>query len=231
MSQILKTCTSCNKDKTLDKFHKHKTGQYGRCCWCKVCRSSKRKTKKNPRPKSGKFYCPKCQQNLDVSEFHADKSSDRGIQTYCKKCGKENTTRWASTFDGYITRLFKDLKNNAMRRNIKVSITKQDIKDQYLKQNGLCALTRKKMTHYGERNNKRLKKNLYNISVDRIDSKKGYFKDNIQLVCNIINIMKWDFKQNDFIEMCRIVANCNLQENNKRKNHQELMSNPKKKQN
>jgi len=41
--------------------------------------------------------------------------------------------------------------------------------------------------------------NKYNISIDRIDSSKGYTKDNIQLVGSIINIMKNDIKEEDFL--------------------------------
>jgi hypothetical protein len=43
---------------------------------------------------------------------------------------------------------------------------------------------------------------IYNVSVDRIDSKKSYSNDNIQLVCSIINTMKWDLDQEDFINLC-----------------------------
>lgn len=47
----------------------------------------------------------------------------------------------------------------------------------------------------------------YNISVDRIDSSKGYTKDNVQLVCDIVNRMKLDLNMSKFVELCKIIYN------------------------
>lgn len=43
-------------------------------------------------------------------------------------------------------------------------------------------------------------------SLDRIDSSKGYTKDNVQWVHKDINFMKQDFTQQDFIDYCKKVA-------------------------
>ena len=44
-----------------------------------------------------------------------------------------------------------------------------------------------------------------NLSVDRIDSAKGYSKDNVQLVCMAANQMKNDLSMEEFINMCASV--------------------------
>lgn len=49
------------------------------------------------------------------------------------------------------------------------------------------------------------------ISIDRIDSSKGYTEDNIQLVLALINKMKLNLNQNDFINMCKAVYENSLQ--------------------
>lgn len=46
---------------------------------------------------------------------------------------------------------------------------------------------------------------LYDVSIDRIDSSKGYTKDNVQLVTNIINYMKAEYPEEIFVEMCKKV--------------------------
>lgn len=43
-------------------------------------------------------------------------------------------------------------------------------------------------------------------SLDRIDSSLGYIEGNLQWLHKDINRMKSDWNQNDFIEMCRRVA-------------------------
>nr|QBK85865.1 MAG: uncharacterized protein LCMAC101_04600 [Marseillevirus LCMAC101] len=204
-----KKCTSCQEVKSLDGFHKLKSGKYGRNAYCKVCRSEKRKEKAKiliPVEKDAK-YCSKCKETKEISCFFKEKSMSDGCQTYCKICSKVNYAKWCSTFDGFITRIYKDLQNNAEKRNIKVNIEKDDIIRLYKKQKGVCALSGEKMTHVCEPGTKRKNpKHIYNISVDRINSSKPYTLKNIQLVCNRINVIKWDLDQDVFIDLCKKVA-------------------------
>ena len=39
--------------------------------------------------------------------------------------------------------------------------------------------------------------NKHNISIDRIDSNVGYTKDNVRLVCAIINSVRFDFNDDE----------------------------------
>lgn len=112
---------------------------------------------------------------------------------------------YASTFDGYMTCLYNTLRNNAQKRTIPISveITRQDIIDLYHQQNG--KLTGFQMSHTRYELDKTVgHRYYYNISVD---PNLPYTKDNIQLVCSIINNMKWDYCQKDFIETCRAIKN------------------------
>lgn len=70
------------------------------------------------------------------------------------------------------------------------------------KQKGKCALSGINMTYefYKGRVNT-------NVSVDRIDSTKGYTKDNIQLVTMAANQMKNDLQMDEFISLCKSVIN------------------------
>lgn len=38
-----------------------------------------------------------------------------------------------------------------------------------------------------------------NITIDRIDSSKGYIIGNIQSLCKVCNVMKWNHKEIDFL--------------------------------
>lgn len=72
----------------------------------------------------------------------------------------------------------------------------------YDAQNGRCALSGRKMTYLRGHGNIST-----NISIDRIDSSKGYVKGNVQLVCRIVNLIKNEWDQEELIDFCRDIIN------------------------
>ena len=82
---------------------------------------------------------------------------------------------------------FRKAKMHSRETKKDFSITLQDLKNQWEKQNGRCIYT-----------NVELSLPLYNTkpplteqaSLDRIDSSKGYIPGNIQFVCSCINFLK-----------------------------------------
>lgn len=187
MEQIIneKECRLCNETKSLDNFNKSVCGKFGYANECKECRKEARKQLNYPRIKEGNKLCNKCNINKDVSEFNSD---------------SRNT-------DGFIKLLYKDLISNAKKRNIQVYVTIDDIKSQYENQLGFCTLTRFKLTwsKYPVESQFHIN-NKYNISVDRIDSNKDYTKNNIQLVCALVNIIKYKLSSDKFIELCKKIS-------------------------
>lgn len=67
----------------------------------------------------------------------------------------------------------------------------------YSKQKGLCAISGVEMTHLTGAG-----RVPTNISIDRIDSNKGYTQDNVQLVCRQVNIMKAELSLEDLKRWC-----------------------------
>lgn len=95
--------------------------------------------------------------------------------------------------------VFANLLRGAEERNLVVEISMDDIYNLFLKQNKKCALTGWDIDFSKEWI-------LNTASVDRIDSDKGYTKDNIQIVHKVVNKCKTDLFQEDFIQMCKAVA-------------------------
>lgn len=92
------------------------------------------------------------------------------------------------------------IKDGADKRNIEFNITIEDIWNLYLQQNRKCALTGIPLV---------FKKNFGdhgNVSLDRIDSKKGYTLDNIQWIYKDLQRMKWAFDENYFKVLCHLVV-------------------------
>lgn len=80
-------------------------------------------------------------------------------------------------------------------------LTLDFITGMYEKQKGLCAFSGIQMTW--DTLNGRVGTNL---SIDRISSYIGYTTDNIQLVCRIVNIMKNNLGQSEFVDLCHKIG-------------------------
>lgn len=204
-----KICKICNIDKDVINFHKNGTTYHPAC---KPCRALERKKTRYERPTEGVRKCASCEIEKDISNFHADKSHPSGLQSCCKPCQTEKTKKYTSTLNGFIKKIYKDMHHNAEKRakKLEIELTIEDIHELYTKQNGLCAISGLKLTHetYAYKDKEHIINRL-NISIDRINSNLGYTKDNIQLVAAIVNRMKTDLPDNEFIKICSIISEYN----------------------
>ena len=96
-------------------------------------------------------------------------------------------------------------REQAKRRSISFAVTTKYLWLIFKKQEGKCALSGQTLklpikstdVHNGSAT----------ASLDRIDSTKGYQKDNVQWVHKDINFMKQQFDEAYFVELCRMVVN------------------------
>jgi hypothetical protein len=95
---------------------------------------------------------------------------------------------------------FNSYRYPATKKNIVFNITIQQVWNLFIQQGQKCALSGVVLTfdsasgvHDG------------NTSIDRIDNKRGYTLDNIQLVDKRVNLMKKHMAEERFIELCRKV--------------------------
>lgn len=130
---------------------------------------------------------------------------------HTKSCGclRKRICSESKTWGGYkeiSLRTWSDIKNKAASRKDpqkrKFSITIKDAWDQFEKQKGLCALSGLPITLKSTKGNYANK----TASLDRIDSKKGYVRGNIQWVHKTLNTMKRDFSDEVFIKFCEYVT-------------------------
>jgi hypothetical protein len=92
--------------------------------------------------------------------------------------------------------------SGAKIRNIQIHLTQDEAYDVFVKQNKKCKLSGMEIQFPS--NGSEYK--TATASLDRIDSKMPYTKDNIQWVHKHINVMKNVFTQNCFIDFCKKVA-------------------------
>ena len=98
-----------------------------------------------------------------------------------------------------------NLKHGAKARNLVFNITIDYAWQLFLDQNRKCALSGLDLVFYQPGN----KFTDTTASLDRIDSSKGYIIGNIQWVYKKINYLKMNMPQEEFIQLCKLVANHN----------------------
>jgi hypothetical protein len=97
------------------------------------------------------------------------------------------------------------IADGAKRRGLQVLASKEYIIELYKKQNGRCALTGIKLTL--AQNSKEWKSRVQTASLDRIDPSKGYIEGNLQWTHKKVNQLKSNFSQEEFIDLCVLIAN------------------------
>lgn len=79
------------------------------------------------------------------------------------------------------------------------NITADFMFQMWLDQDGQCALSGIKMVWGGGTG-------PTNMSIDRIDSSKGYFKDNVRLICHAINSFRGKMSDEDLLKMAECLV-------------------------
>jgi len=177
-----KLCNVCGNEKgekLLKFFSKCKTGRLGYANICIECRSAQRKKINNIAPTNGVKTCTMCKNTKNVSEFPKDKGASDGLRGECKLCHIIGVKKSSSKLDGFINKIYQDIKSHSKRRQIILEITEKDIKDMYIAQSGKCSVTEIEMTYTTMTERKPDDPHIINsnnISIDRIDSKKGIQK-------------------------------------------------------
>lgn len=121
-------------------------------------------------------------------------------KTICRECRKKqyrdySRKRLMSSKESYFKSVLNSTKNRCIKNGREFEITVEQMVDLFEKQNGKCALTGMDLII------KMDKKNRHDtVSIDRIDSDKGYTLDNVQLICYAINRFKSNMPDNMFME-------------------------------
>jgi hypothetical protein len=137
------------------------------------------------------------------------------IHKNCKKCKNETAHRFVKNkTNGYYACLiclennskkYRDKyrlrylaqKANARKKENSEIITEEMLHKIYNQQNKTCALTGICFD---------MSSSLYKPSLDRIDSSKGYKRGNLQLVLFIVNKMKRELDEAEFLNICALIT-------------------------
>ncbi len=149
--------------------------------------------------------CPSCGKDR---EYAKKESLERAasLKSVCPSCrtARNNTKRKGTqskeqnpAWRGYKDvpgKVLSKLKRGALHRGLVFEIAIEDIQEVYEQQHKVCAFSGLPLT-FG-----------VDASVDRLDSKEGYTRANIQIVHKQLNMIKRDTPNEQFIEWCCLVA-------------------------
>lgn len=138
-------------------------------------------------------------------------------KTFCRSCtcklrndiknpGKKgsNNPQWKGYNEIPYTWFSKYFERAGKRKTRTGTITIQDVYNLWILQNKKCKLSGLDIGF------KDCGKTGSTCSIDRIDSKKEYDLNNIQLVHKDINLMKNHFNNDYFINICKLISNNNV---------------------
>lgn len=175
------------------------------------------------------FCCTKCNKEKPNSKFYYLKTNNNKIRKFgsrCRKCINEDTRKWqlnnkearrkiankwsennkeskALNRKKYrknnpISYMLQTSKHNAKKRGFIFEITKEDIENLLIKQDSKCYYTGWVL---------KLSSGCYNsMSIDRVDSLKGYTKENIVLCQYKVNVMKNNASVDDLLKFCKAIV-------------------------
>lgn len=139
-----------------------------------------------------------------------------GRSKSCRICGPKRLIKTKEQQDfqydsDFISGIFwNQIKTSAKVRGLKLEVTKSDLQDLARRQNFKCALTGLPilfLKSHWKRKKLLTSEELRRLaSLDRIDSGKGYVTGNLQWVAKIVNLMKLNTNQKEFIEICKLIS-------------------------
>lgn len=151
----------------------------------------------------GRWYknCPACgEQQSYLRKNYAVESFRLGKE--CKKCSNRRTENCHRGWHrGIRVSWFNQFKTGAETRGIVWSLTLDDVADLMEMQSSRCALTGWDIEFPDAGHPQKAL-----ASIDRIDSKGPYSKENSQLVTRKVNMMKQQYSQQEFVDICKAVA-------------------------
>jgi hypothetical protein len=206
----IKQCQNCLKELEINSinFNFKKQNSDGFTNICKKCRSYIRN--KNKHIKGDLLFCLKCKIFKEEIEFRncPKKEYRKGKGNFCKNCVDAQALKRKQANRGNLTlkRLFVErycgLRDRAVKNKLELDFKIDYLHELWEKQKSKCKISNINMTYIMGQG-----RIPTNVSIDRIDSNKGYIKNNIQLVCMAVNQMKSDLKIEELVYFCKEIIN------------------------
>lgn len=154
--------------------------------------------------------CRECGETKLLSKFYKNKNTKDGYLNQCNDCrklkhphscyNKEYNRKYQRIYadKNRLNRIYTAAKNRCKDKLREFSISLEYMFELWENQKGRCAYTNLPLLATANQFN--------TVSLDRIDSSKGYVVGNVQLVCAAVNKMKQEYSEDLFILLSLLVT-------------------------
>lgn len=153
--------------------------------------------------------CRTCKKEQDLTNY-TKRRDNANYLTYeteciicsCKRKKEKSHERLLNNGLKYnIKTMMNRFKKRANKKEFDFDIDKEYLEELFNEQKGICSLTGRQLVFDVNNENR--------LSLDRIDSKKGYVKNNVQWVCWIANNSKQESTMEQWLKLCQDAINHN----------------------
>lgn len=156
-------------------------------------------------------WCDSCNKNYQRQYRNKNKEKlseqNKKWRTDNREYNKAMQYNYYKSTRGRVVDFHHAAKRRAKKKKIEFELSTDFIVEMWEKQNGKCALTQIEFLIPQERTGG--KASPFAPSIDRIDSSKGYEKDNVRLVCVAVNYALNEFGEEIFKQICKAYLKAN----------------------
>lgn len=187
-------CYKCKVEKPLNKDFFYK--EYDN--FQKTCKDCQKKRNSEYRANKKEYFDAK-------NKEHYKKENNKERYKKYQENYKERHSNFSKTIRGKLYDLLEAARGRAKKNNIPIDIDLNYLLELYEQQGGKCKLTNLNFTLNTRKEGQHF--NPFNPSIDKINHKGGYTKENIRLVCVIVNLSLNEFGEDNFKLMCEAYIN------------------------
>lgn len=166
--------------------------------------------------KLGNCTCDNCGIEFQKPQSEINRNQKLGRKNFCSRTcvGKNNVKNFGDGENKYTISKhssnrkdeytkFKYHFRNILKRNKEIDVTIEDLKEIWENQKGICPYLgiELELSSYSKIN----KNPISSASLDRIDSKKGYIKGNIQWISRAMNLLKNDMSDQQVHDIMELI--------------------------
>lgn len=157
---------------------------------CHECSGYNKQIKCEESDDGTKKRCNVCSEMKFKSEFRYRKG--HWVNSVCRKCESEKSLQYRTmTPDGLVSEIIRRKRHVCSKRNLPFDLTKEFLLNHLNSIDWKCELTRLPLRSIKTSLDEHYQGfNLDSISIDRINHKGGYTKDNVRVVLNQVNIFR-----------------------------------------